>query len=37
MQVGEWDQVVQQLRALPTPDDSELQALAAAAGLTTPG
>ena len=36
MQVGEWDQVIQQLRALPTPDAEELQQLAAAAGLTTP-
>jgi hypothetical protein len=37
MQVGEWDQVIQQLRALPTPDADELEQLASAAGLTTPG
>lgn len=37
MSVGEWDQVVQQLRALPTPDADELQQLADAAGITTPG
>ena len=37
MAVGEWDQVLQQLRVLPTPDSAELEALAAAAGLRTPG
>jgi hypothetical protein len=37
MQVGEWDQVVLQLRALPVPDRDELEQLAAAAGITTPG
>jgi len=37
MAAGEWDQVVQQLRVLPTPDADELQAVADAAGLTTPG
>jgi hypothetical protein len=37
MQVGEWDQVVLQLRALPVPDRAELEQLAAAAGITTPG
>ena len=36
MRVGEWDQVVQQLRVLPTPDADELQQLAQAAGITTP-
>ena len=36
MSVGEWDQVLQQLRVLPTVDKEELEALAAAAGLRTP-
>lgn len=37
MAAGEWDQLLQQLRALPTPEAAELEALAAAAGLRTPG
>jgi hypothetical protein len=37
MRVGEWDQVLLHLRALPVPDREELQQLCEAAGITTPG